>query len=256
MNKGIFWPEEEPIIYTRIIQWTKGFFGLRKNLPYIQGSFNEQRYFLAWGRTYHIYKDHSMNKGIFWPEEEPTIYTRIIQWTKVFFGLRKNLLYIQGSFNEQRYFLAWGRTYHIYKDHSMNKGIFWPQDGPIIYSGVIQWSKVFFGLRKDLLYIQGSVNKQRYFLAWGRTYYIYEYHSMNEGIFWPEEEPIIYTRIIQWTKGSFGLKTDLLYIWVSFNDQRYFLAWGRICYIYKGQSINKGIFWPEEGSVIYTRVNQ
>ena len=53
-----------------------------------------------WRGTYYIYKGQTMNKWIVYMEDEPIIYTRVKQWIRGLFLLKRNLSYIQGSNNE------------------------------------------------------------------------------------------------------------------------------------------------------------
>ena len=51
--------------------------------------------------------------------------------------MRKDLLYIRGSFNKLGSFFYGGGTCYIYKGRLLNKGFF-IEEGPIVYLWVIQ----------------------------------------------------------------------------------------------------------------------
>ena len=53
-------------------------------------------------------------------------------------GYLAHSIYIQESFNKLREFFDGKNIYHKYEGHSINKGIFLPEEGSIIYTRFIQ----------------------------------------------------------------------------------------------------------------------
>ena len=95
-----------------------------------------------------------------------------------YFWLKRNQLYVWGTFNKYREFFDWRATNYMYEVHSINKGNFF------------DWRAT------NYMYEGHSINKRNFF-DWRATNYMHEGHSIYKGNFLTEEQPIICMRDIQ-----------------------------------------------------------
>ena len=203
--------EAESIIYTRVIQYIRGIY-------------------IEWGGTYHIYKGHSIYKGDF-------------------IWLRRNLSYIQGSFNTLGKFILteeeaiiytrviqyirgiyfdWGGSYHIYEGHSIHKGnLILTEEKTIIYTRVIQYIReIYFDWGGSYhIYMSHSIHMWNLFWLRRKLSYIQWSFNMKGEFYLTEEEPITYTGVIQYIRGIYFDQrgTNHLYKYHLLNNENLFL---------------------------------